>query len=211
MVERLLAGHGRFQAEYAATEREFLIGLASAGQRPAALFIGCSDSRVIPELLTGAAPGDLFVVRNVANQVPIQGATDSSVGAAIEFAVDQLRVRDVIVCGHDECGGVTAAVDGLPGIQPNTALATWLSGLLPAAARARASGADHAGQVRRAVEDNVLDGIANLLTYSSLAPGSRSEPVRLHGWVYSLRETALRVYDARRDGFVGLADAIGAT
>src|SRR6478672_7706673 len=87
MVEELLAGHGRFRADYVARERDVLRRLAADGQHPSALFIGCSDSRVIPELLTDAAPGELFVVRNVANQVPVQEDPDASVGAAIEFAV----------------------------------------------------------------------------------------------------------------------------
>lgn len=203
MVEELLAGHRRFQAEYAAAEREFLERLAAEGQRPSALFIGCSDSRVIPELLTDAAPGELFVVRNVANRVPLHDDPDTSVGAAVEYAVEQLGVRDVIVCGHDGCGGVKAAFDGLPGIDPSSELAVWLHGLLPAVARARASEPDPGLRLRRAVEENVLDGIANLMSFPSMGPTVHATRVRLHGWVYDLQGATLRVYDAAQDGFVG--------
>ena len=142
MVEELLAGHGRFRAEYAGgQERAFLAHLAAGtGQHPSALFIGCSDSRVIPELLTNAAPGELFVVRNVANLVPVRDNQDRSIAAAIEFAVGQLHVREVIVCGHDGCGGVQAAFDGMPGIEPDSRARRMFRGLQPAVARARASG-----------------------------------------------------------------------
>jgi carbonic anhydrase len=206
MVEELLAGHGRFRAEYAAQEREFLANLAAAGQRPSALYIGCSDSRVIPELLTDAAPGELFVVRNVANIVPATEDQDRSMAAAIEFAVDQLGVSEVIVCGHDGCGGVTAAFDGFPGIAPDSELAGWLRGLLPAVARAKAQDPDPETQLRRAVEENVLEGIANLVTVPAIASAVRSGRLRLHGWVYNLHNATLRVYDASLDAFVGAGE-----
>ena len=202
MVEELLAGHGRFRADYATAEREFLVRLAQEGQHPSALFIGCSDSRVIPELLTDAAPGELFVVRNVANQVPTHDDPDRSIGAAIEFAIGQLGTREVIVCGHDGCGGVQAALDGLFNMEPNSALAGWLNGLLPAVTRARAFDPDRSVQLRRAVEENVLDGIANLMTFPTVAASVEAGQVRLHGWVYGLHEATLRVYDAEQDGFV---------
>ena len=202
MVEELLAGHGRFRAEYATAEREFLVRLAEQGQRPSALFVGCSDSRVIPELLTDAAPGELFVVRNVANHVPVHDDPDRSIGAAIEFAVGQLGVQEIIVCGHDGCGGVQAAMDGLPGIEPDSELAAWLHGLLPAIARARAFDPDPSVQFRRAVEENVLEGIANLMTMPAVAASVAARQLRLHGWVYGLHEATLRVYDAEQDGFV---------
>jgi carbonic anhydrase len=206
MVEELLVGHGRFRAEYAADESEFLLRLAAEGQRPLALFFGCSDSRVIPELLTDAAPGDLFVVRNVANRITVRDDPDTSIGAAIDYAVEQLGVREVIVCGHDGCGGVEAAFDDLPGIEPGSELAVWLQGLLPAATRAQAVDPDPQLQLRRAVEEIVLDGIANLMTYPAIAPTVEAGRIRLHGWVFSLHERTLRVYDSAQVRFFGVAD-----
>jgi carbonic anhydrase len=205
MVDELLAGHGRFRADLGADERELLTGLAERGQRPAAVYIGCSDSRVIPELLTDSAPGQLFVVRNVANHVPTRSDPDRSVSAAIEFAVGQLGVADIIVCGHDGCGGVKAALDDLAGLDPGSDLAAWLEGLRPAVDRARASGLDPDAQLARAVEEHVLDGLATLKERwigQAGQPGS----IRLHGWVYDLADAALRVYDADAARFVQLAD-----
>ena len=105
MAERLIHGHREFRARYF-EEQHLLERLATLGQSPRALFIGCSDSRVVPEILTQTGLGELFVVRNIANFVPDFEHADASVGAAIEYAVDHLEVRDVIVCGHTGCGGV---------------------------------------------------------------------------------------------------------
>ena len=205
MVEELLAGHGRFRAEYVDDERAFLERLAREGQRPTTLLIGCSDSRVIPELLTGAAPGELFVVRNVGNLVPAVEHGDASVGAAIEFAVGHLRVGEIVVCGHDACGGVTAVLDDLRGIPPDSALATWLGGMRPPVERARIAEAEPRARLRRAVEENVLDGVANLMTFPDVAQAVTAGQLRLHGWVYDLSEATLRSYDAEHDRFVSVS------
>lgn len=202
MVDDLLAGHGRFRAEYAANERAFLARLARSGQRPTTLFVGCSDSRVIPELLTDAAPGQLFVIRNVANRIPVREEADTSVGAAIEYAVEQLSVSEIVVCGHDDCGGVRAALDDLLGIPADSDLARWLGGLGAPVARARVATGDSSGRLRRAVEENVLDGVANLMTFPCVARGVEADHLRLHAWVYDLHDLTLRVFDADRDGFV---------
>ncbi len=202
MVDQLLAGHGRFKAAYATNRREFLARLAREGQRPTTLLIGCSDSRVIPELLTDAAPGELFVVRNVANRVPPLDDPDTSVGAALEFAVERLGVGEIVVCGHDDCGGVAAGLDRLRGIAPSSELAAWLSGLIPAIERGRARATDPAVQFARAVEENVLDGLANLMTYPAVAGGVAAGRLRLSAWVYDIGEAALRIYDAGLDEFI---------
>ncbi len=204
MVDDLLAGHGRFRADLGANERELLTTLAERGQRPAAIYIGCSDSRVVPELLTDAAPGQLFVVRNVANHVP-GSSDDRSVGAAIEFGIDQLGVADIIVCGHDGCGGMKAALGDLAGLQPDSDLATWLGGLRPAVERARALGLEPDAELARAVEEHVLDCLATLKErwVDRRTPARR---IRLHGWVYDLADAALRVYDPVVGRFVPVAE-----
>ena len=202
MVDDLLAGHVRFRTGFVAREHEYLAELAARGQQPAALFIGCSDSRVIPELLTDAGPGQLFVVRNIANRVPVASEGDRSVGAAIEFAIRELGVGDIIVCGHDGCGGVKAALDGPGERDPDSDLGVWLAGLGPLVARARRSNLDPDVQLVRAVEDNVLAGLV-VLDEAWIRPrGSRA--VRLHGWVYDMGLAALRCYDDASGRFVPL-------
>lgn len=202
MAEELLAGHSRFRATYAADEREFLRRLADEGQRPRALFIGCSDSRVVPELLTGARPGDLFVVRNIANRVPAWSERDDGVAAAIEFALEQLGTPDVIVCGHDGCGGVSAALEPRSSGRSRSRLDRWLRGIEPAVARARQVGGTREQLLSRAVQENVLEGLTSLAAYPAVARAQSAGRVRLHGWVYDLVEAAVRVYDPARDEFV---------
>ena len=210
MAEELLAGHGRFRAASAADEREFLRRLASEGQRPRALFIGCSDSRVVPELLTGARPGDLFVVRNIANRVPPWRERDDGVAAAVEFALEQLGTPDVIVCGHDGCGGVSAALDLRPTGRARSRLDRWIRGITPAVARAREAGGTREQLLRRAVEENVLEGLADLAAYPAVAR-ARSSRTRPTPWlgIRPRRGAAVRVYDPARDRFV-LARSAGA-
>ena len=102
LTDELLAGYGRYRRNIAGNQRK-LERLAREGQSPTTLWVGCSDSRVIPEQITDADPGDLFVMRNIANFVPPYGR-DDAVGAVIEFAVLQLGVKQIIVCGHSGCG-----------------------------------------------------------------------------------------------------------
>ncbi len=115
-MERMLSGHREFMAGYFKREKALFRGLAEASDQPCrALVVACSDSRVVPELIVDARPGDIFMVRNVANIVPPMGAADSSAGAAIEYALGHLPdLKHVIVWGHYGCGGVKALLEGPP-------------------------------------------------------------------------------------------------
>ena len=208
VVDELLAGHGRFRSDLGAEEREFLAGLAANGQRPTAVFIGCSDSRVIPEQLTDSGPGQLFVVRNVANHVPGLAEPDRSVSAAIEYAVGELGVADIIVCGHDGCGGIKAALSDLAGLDPDSDLGSWLADVRPAVAAARASGLDPDACLARAVEDNVLHGLATL-SAGWIDPTTVDGSIRLHGWVFDVGGATLRVYDPGQGRFVPATELAG--
>ncbi|MSP59642.1 MAG: carbonic anhydrase [Myxococcales bacterium] len=206
MSDTLIRGHKDFRSRYVAREGEFLQRLASEGQSPAALYIGCSDSRVIPELLTSSAPGELFVVRNVANLAPPRGHANASVGAAIEYAVGFLKVAHVVVCGHYGCGGIRAVLDGLGHLQGFTSLTEWLRSAVPGVDRARAMLPEEPteGEVlwRRAVEENVVEQLANLVTFPSVGEALEAGKLVLHGWVYDLFSLDLSVYDVASDRFL---------
>lgn len=201
MSSSLLHGHARFFDGYAKKARPFLDKLASAGQSPDALFIGCSDSRVIPELLTSSSPGKLFVVRNVANIVPTLANVDSSVGAAIEYGIGVLGIENIVICGHTQCGGIGALLDGHGhGLEEMPSVREWLEN-----ARAAVEGAqvpDRARWWRAAVEANVLASMANLSTYPVVARALEADRLDLHGWVYDLHGADLDVYDGRQGRFV---------
>ncbi|MBA3538189.1 MAG: carbonic anhydrase [Deltaproteobacteria bacterium] len=202
MTKHLLSGHAHFRAEYFAGEADFLRNLASAGQKPSALYIGCSDSRVVPELLTSSRPGELFVVRNIANVIPVLESADSSVGAAVDYAVEKLGVPHIIVCGHDGCGGVKAAIEGIDQLTSLASLHEWLQGVVPAVATVRKLGLTGDELTRAAVEENVLTQMDNLISFPSVARGLAAGTLALHGWVFDLAEGALRVYDVDTQEFV---------
>ncbi len=200
MVDHLISGHRSYRKGYAQREKAFLARLSSEQQSPSAVFIGCSDSRVIPELLTATSPGELFVVRNVANVVTIGAELVTSVGAALDYAVGVLQVPHIIVCGHYGCGGVKAALAGLENLGPHTPLRKWLGGVDAAVEEVRAKGAglDDDELLRRAVEANVLHQMERVQSYASV----RNAEVELHSWVFDLFQQRLLIYDEGLDSFV---------
>jgi carbonic anhydrase len=199
-MRELLDRNAEFIRAIPRNERRFLRMLASEGQSPDALYIGCSDSRVVPEILTRSSPGSLFVIRNVANVVPALDHADASVGAAIEYAVGHLHVPHVIVCGHYGCGGVQAVLNGVEHLHGLPSLTEWLGGVKVGAASAPET-RDPEVQWRRAVEENVEHQLANLLTYPCIAQAVEANAIEIHGWVYDLHTLQLSAYDPASDAF----------
>jgi carbonic anhydrase len=127
-MEQLIAGVHKFQQDEFGNYRKLFRKLSQDGQNPHTLFITCSDSRVLAELITQSKPGDLFVVKNVGNIVPPASATGStnSTAAAIEFAVETLRVSDIVICGHSQCGAIAALLGHPPIGDSSPHLRDWL-------------------------------------------------------------------------------------
>lgn len=203
-IDKLIRGNKSFRKEYVAGAKDFLERLASQGQSPGALFVGCSDSRVVPELLTNSSPGELFVVRNVANIVPpadeVRSLGDDSVGAAIEYALAALKVEHIVVCGHYGCGGVRALVEAhVPKDCPN--LSEWLMHAAPACSRAAREGLEGVAALNRAIEENVEEQMANLATYPSVRAKLDAGELQLHGWIYDLHAGHLVIWDPRSETF----------
>lgn len=209
MVNEFLRGHGEFRREYLASSREFIERLASRDQSPGALYIGCSDSRVVPELLTSSTPGQLFVVRNVANLVPPFKHAYVSVGAALEYATEVLNVPNIIICGHYGCGGVRAMVDPDARLEGLPSLARWLQEAGAALAVGRRTDLDLAARWQRGVEENVLDGLANLASYPNVVGRLEAGTLALHGWIYDLGTGHVRVLDVARGAFIDAAAVVG--
>jgi len=186
--DKILTGISRYRA-YFEEHRELFELLANEGQTPDALFIGCSDSRAAPEWITQCDPGDLFVTRNVGNIVPPYGSGQTSIGAVIEFAVLQLAVRHIVLCGHTDCEGIKAlgqAADWFG--EPH--IARWIEYARPAKTQVDASGLPEEERHLATVRANVLLQLENLRTYDPVRTGERSGTLTLHGWVYHL-ETGL--------------------
>ncbi|MET9380931.1 SulP family inorganic anion transporter [Streptomyces sp. NPDC002928] len=195
---QLVRGISAFQRNTAPLVRGELARLAREGQRPAQLFLTCADSRLVTSMITSSGPGDLFVVRNVGNLVPLPGeeSGDDSVGAAIEYAVDVLKVRSITVCGHSGCGAMQALLNSEPD-GARTSLKRWLRHGLPSLERmaddtlpwARLSGRRPADAVEQLCLTNVVQQLEHLRAHESVARALREgAPLELHGMYFHVGE-----------------------
>ncbi|MBQ1091588.1 SulP family inorganic anion transporter [Streptomyces sp. B93] len=205
----LLRGITAFHRNTAPHVRGELARLAREGQRPVQLFLTCADSRVVTSMITSSGPGDLFVVRNVGNLVPLPGAEsgDDSVAAAIEYAVDVLQVRSITVCGHSGCGAMQALLKSGPG-STRTPLGRWLRHGVPSLERmADDSGSWARLAVRRpadAVEQlcltNVVQQLEHLRAHPSVARAMRESGLELHGMYFHVGEAQAYLLTETDDG-----------
>lgn len=178
-MQDLTEGVARFQRDVFPAKAELFAHLA-AHHTPRTLFIGCSDARVVPELITGSEPGDLFVIRTAGNLVPAYRPGGDGVAASVEYAVSALGVSDVVVCGHSGCGAMTALA-GRHDLSDAPAVADWLRHADAAQARTAAT-----GDVSALIRQNVLAQLANLTTHPSVARARAENRLTLHGWVYDI-------------------------
>lgn len=202
-MKALQQGLKKFHTERFLQLRERFQKLSS-GQQPPTLFITCSDSRIDPGLLTHSQPGELFVIRNAGNLVPPHSASPSGESATIEYAVAVLKVQDVVVCGHSDCGAMKALMAGEEALRELPQVNRWLALAENTKAVVQATG-PHEDPVRRAIEQNVLQQLDNLMTHPSVASAVHTGTLRLHGWVYDIPTGhVLHCADGRRE-FVTLA------
>ncbi|MGW0907448.1 bifunctional SulP family inorganic anion transporter/carbonic anhydrase [Streptomyces sp. NPDC002853] len=195
---QLASGISAFQRNTAPHVRRELARLAREGQQPSQLFLTCADSRLVTSMITSSGPGDLFVVRNVGNLVPLPGAEsgDDSVAAAIEYAVDVLRVRSITVCGHSGCGAMQALLTTPPG-GAQTPLKRWLRHGMPSLERmaaheqegwARLAGRAPADAVEQLCLTNVVQQLAHLRGHESVARRIAEGSLELHGMYFHVGE-----------------------
>ncbi|MDO8419020.1 MAG: carbonic anhydrase [Rubrivivax sp.] len=204
MPDELLERLRRFQTDAFPLQRSHFRMLVDDGQHPTTLFIGCSDSRLVPYLLTGTGPGELFLVRNVGAFVP---PYDGSAGfhgtaAAIEFAVLNLQVARIVVCGHSHCGGIRALYGDVDPAALN--LAQWLElgreAVLPVA--------EPGPEVLRRTEQRaVVLQLERLMDYPMVRERVEAHQLSLHGWHYVIEDGEVHVFDVRRGGFVPASQA----
>jgi carbonic anhydrase len=194
-TEKILAG-ARRSREVFDKNRALYEALAAQGQSPKVVFISCSDSRVVPELITGAEPGDMFVLRMVANIVPPFGLGEAGPGAAAEYAVLHLGVEHIVVCGHTDCGGLKA-LDHPPDVLHEYNVARWIENARPAQTKVQASNLPPEERHLATVRENVLLQLDHLRTYDAVRDAERRGKVALHGWVYYLENGAFERYEPK--------------
>lgn len=203
-MQKLVEGIHKFQNEVFSSHVELFKSLEK-GQSPQVLFITCSDSRINPNLITQTEPGDLFIIRNAGNIIPTYGNEVSGEMASIEFALDGLGVKDIIICGHSHCGAMKGilqpqSVERLP------AMKAWLKN----AETTKRIMFDHYKHLTgdellmATIEENVLMQIEQLKTHPAVAKKLANKEIKLHAWVYKFETGMIFKFDSELGQFVSL-------
>ncbi|MCA9788495.1 MAG: carbonic anhydrase [Cyanobacteria bacterium HKST-UBA06] len=206
-MKKLIHGLHHFQKHVYNSKKELFERLKS-GQEPDALFITCSDSRISPNLLTQTEPGEIFIIRNAGNIVPPHGAANGGEAATIEFAVKALGVKDIIICGHSDCGAIKGMLNP-DSLSEMPHVANWLA---HAEATCRIvhdnySDLDDEDKLNVAIQENVLIQLENLRTLPCVASRLVKGDLNLHGWVYKIRTGEVYYYDRDESQFLPLEEA----
>jgi carbonic anhydrase len=201
MPDKLLERTVPHQRDFFENQAELLENLAKKGQSPEALFIGCSDSRVAPERLFGASPGDFFMLRNIANIIPPYQQSDMGITAILEYAVRHLQIPHLVICGHTDCGGIKG-LDAELDAEAEPALAGWIEFARPAQQQVDAGPKlDDWLRHRAIVERNVVLQLSHIQAYPFVREAWKANRLELHGWVFYLRRRLMGSYDPGKDKF----------
>ena len=204
-MKKIVEGIRQFQDNVFQTKQTLFEGLAG-GQQPMAMFITCSDSRIDPNLLTQTEPGELFIVRNAGNIVPPYEAVGGGEAATIEYAVGVLGIKQIIVCGHSQCGAMAGLLD-LPNLEKLPAVNSWLrhsESTLRIVEENHAELSDAVERLKTTVEENVLVQLENLRTHPTVAAALSRGELHLHGWIYEFETDCVTSYQWEKKQFCPL-------
>lgn len=201
--DRLTEGYRAFLDDRFPRERSRFEVLADKGQSPEVMIVGCCDSRVSPEVIFDASPGELFVVRNVANLVPPHetGGQYHGTSAALEFAVQALRVKHIVVLGHARCSGVKASADDVAPLSPGDFIGRWVSLIKPAIERLGPQEASLDDYLERLELASVENSLKNLMTFPCVRILTERGKLHLHGAYFDVATGVLRVRDPEDGAF----------
>ena len=203
-MQRLIEGHKRFLAEVFPAKKSHFHLLAE-GQTPEWLFITCADSRVVPDLILGTEPGDLFIARSIGNVVPVTSHDVDGVTATIEYAVEVLKVRHAIVCGHSDCGALKAALDRTS-LENLPKARRWLEHVQSAFAyRQPLNPADgDSAELASLIRGNVVAQLMNLRAQPPVRSAVAEGRLTVHGWYYDILTGRIEEYDEHQRKFLPL-------
>lgn len=203
-MKKLIEGHKRFLAEVFPARRNQFRLLADS-QAPAWLFITCADSRVLPDLILATEPGDLFIARSIGNVVPVDSQDVDGVTATIEYAVDVLKVRHAIVCGHSDCGAMKAALNR-HGLEKLPKARRWLDHVQAAFNHRQPLNPLDGAHVELAslIRGNVVAQMMNLHAQPAVARAEAEKRLTVHGWYYDILTGRIEEYDEKQKKFLPL-------
>ncbi|WP_020594555.1 carbonic anhydrase [Kiloniella laminariae] len=210
-IKPLLDGYKAYLTVDYRRDEALLRSLAEHGQSPRAMVISCCDSRVEPSAVLGTIPGDLFVVRNVANLIPpyLDDSRHHGTSAALEFAVTSLEVPHIIIMGHAMCGGIKALIEGsVDESGGSTFIANWMSIAREAKDSVVCSGHDHEKIQEEVEKAAILHSLKNLMTFPFIKQRVEAGKLQLHGWYFDFSSGELLGYDKNHDGFVNLTPSL---
>ena len=196
--QRLIDGYRTFASHRLPTEQSRYRELSVRGQSPEVMVIGCCDSRVSPEVIFDAGPGELFVMRNIANLVPVYQPDENAhgVSAALEFAVNVLRVKHIVVLGHAQCGGIRAFVDKIEPLSPGDFIGKWMAMFIkPGEVVEQRSHETMQKFVERIEKAAVFRSLENLMTFPFVRNAVERGTMQLHGAYFGVAEGSLFVLD----------------
>ena len=202
----LLDGVDEFTHHVFPGNRELFHSLAHS-QAPHTLFITCADSRVSPEMITQAKPGDLFVCRNIGNIVPAYGEMLGGVSAVVEFAVLALNVKQIVLCGHTDCGAMKGLASGAEATADMPTVQAWLRNAEAARSVVKTRGLGDDQIVQALVEENVRLQLTHLRTHPAVAARVAQGQLELQGWVYDIGHGKVTVLDEAHGKFLSLSEA----
>ena len=204
-MEKLLEGIVNFRRVDFESHRELFKGL-KASQKPHTLFISCSDSRIDPNMITGTLPGELFIVRNIANIVPPYRMTTEYVAttSAIEYAVLALGVENIIICGHSNCGGCAACLHPEGKLEELPHTRKWLELIHPVRDRVLKEIPESEPEARAWMmeQGNVVEQLKHLITFPYIAEKMREGKLKISGWHYIIETGDVFIYDRKKGEFL---------
>jgi carbonic anhydrase len=203
-MKRLLDGYSKFH-HHIFPQRKEHFHLLSDRQSPEVLFLTCADSRVVPDLILQTEPGDLFICRDVGNIVPPSGELPGGVTATIEYAVQVLKVKHIIICGHSDCGAIKAAInkESLASL-PHAGV--WLRYLDSAWKYLDAEERDAEAELLALIHANVIAQLENLKTHPEVSAALAENRLQIHGWFYDILTGTIEAYDPATGKFSPLED-----
>ncbi len=208
-MKQLLDGYARFRAEVFPKRASLFQNLAES-QKPSTLFITCADSRVVPDMILQTNPGDLFICRNAGNIVPPYGESNGGVSATIEYAVMAVNVRNIILCGHSDCGAMKAVIseekhEAMPTVD------SWLQHSQSALQLLKSEASQHQKwtpkeMLRALTRANVVSQLHNLRTHPSVAAGITAGTLNIYGWVYEIHSGEIQNFNSQQGRFLSIED-----